>query len=667
MCDVIIWLVTFNPKISKSREASMGRKLINPTGPMSGKERTKRSRDLKRLNGIPPETAEVKITNAQRRWETYKKYKTLKSGMLSLNEKIFLCQKYQTNEYAIIIRSFDPVTSSTSSKVKKDLLEDDAQKEYNEIINENKRGPYWVSFDYYREQAYKFIADYESGKKDFWGNQHLTLGFLAMLNEIHEDEGLGEIDPPAKNITPSARKRRRNIRRQLVSFLSDFTLDKKIPIDEIEELIKKIMKMIAHKSLKEHGKNIRISTYRMKVEILRDIFEVMSEFRRVYPKEIQNEILITIKKNTSSIIESYKKKKHSNAEDLGFTKGDNNPYIPLPELKIILDLAWNKSACLYYFIVLNLTVGLREDEMRRLINNPRYILSNGTLDYNNSAGIDDVSQWLIQKTDESVDITKLTNPMLSIVARMILNYEKPSPYPDDFFEKRKGKFRMMMPELEKYHERCLRTTCATMLAYCSKLKGFGASSYLEIAERLAHVDTSTATTTYAPRVPKSISPAKYFNTNPHTLTEEVCRHFKIINFKPDTIKVPCIAWVNDQLTINYSSKYFHLKGDSEKVLSTLIKLGFVFDSSRIVELNTEQTKFLLSLAENQQVLKHDYDLSKDSTLWDTWLLNDFCSRKMSTFKTEEEKNMFRQLCIKEAKIYNHNMADDENFPDEQRL
>ncbi len=480
--------------------------------------RVKACRDRQKLKGVEVDVAIGKISRAQSRFEGRKKFERKDYKQLSCNEIVYLCKRVESNMYAIFLRSYDPTSEKTSVTFKDKLQQSEATQEYNNVIGDTRK-PFWFGFYSMRAKVVEFLKAYSDGKeKDLlWGNEYYSFRFIAMLNEVVEVQGEGELRKLKKNVAESTESGRHLGRRELVSFFPDLVFKKGQNREEVKKIIESSISLIIEKTLAMNRNSVKLASCKKKVDLFQDVLKIMLEFPRVYDEFFPEKMVSVISESKIKILDSFKKKRNV---EIGLADSDNNPFIPLDHLKIILDEAWRTSSSLYYFIVLTLSVGGREEEMRRLVAHPKsFVLSDGTLDYNNSRRRKNIVEYLIQKTADR-DISGLTNPRLSIISRMILFYENPMPVPTLFFRDKKKGFRSN-PELVDYHERCLRTTCATMLAYCTKLRGYGKSIYSDVQVRLGHSDLSMAMKIYAKKLPSDSSPIKYFSIAPSTIVGKV--------------------------------------------------------------------------------------------------------------------------------------------------
>lgn len=490
------------------------RKYLGGSEKERSNERVKAFREKRKLQNTSKANAIARIESAQKKQEGRRGLLRVNSKEISCNEVLYLTKRNNTEEHILFLRSFDPLTKITSVTFKENLTLNQGLEKLGKITSQEREN-FWFSFCSLREDARAFVEAYseERENKLIWGNKIFSFGFMCMLNEVLEEEGKGEFRKLKKTINIQSVFDRRCVRREIASYFNATIFKNGQSKEEIKKLLEVMMVNIIENMLQRNKKDLRKNSCKEKINMLRDVIKVLEEFPRVYDTLSPEKMLAAIDNAKFQILESYKKKKHS-SDEFGLTENDHNPFIPIAQLKQILDLAWESSTDLYYFIILTLTVGGREDEMRRLINNPaEYLLADGTLDYNNSKRRKSISDYLIQKTVDTVDVTTLTNPLVSIVGRMILLYEKPRAHPTKFFRNKKKGFRSNS-ELRDYHERTLRTTCATFLAYCSKLTGQGRALFSDVSLRLAHSDASMAIRVYAKKFPSSQSPINYFETRP---------------------------------------------------------------------------------------------------------------------------------------------------------
>ena len=189
-------------------------------------------------------------------------------------------------------------------------------------------------------------------------------------------------------------------------------------------------------------------------------------------------------------------------------KPGHHKYMPMRSIKAFLDVAWEKGPkTIYPLIVLNLSTGSRPEELIRLMEHRTKYLdkSSKSLLYKWSEKLPKGVPILVTKTPPK------TNPGTSVVTRVILQEEKlfsPSQVPFGFFKKN-GECRAI--KNADYHRRNIRTTCATMLAYCDGAKTYRSTMRM-VQDRLAHVDLSMAIKIYAKDGPdSSLDPEVYMN------------------------------------------------------------------------------------------------------------------------------------------------------------
>jgi hypothetical protein len=181
-------------------------------------------------------------------------------------------------------------------------------------------------------------------------------------------------------------------------------------------------------------------------------------------------------------------------------KKKNHPPLILSDIKSILDMASNlKTPNLYFRILLQLSTGLRVIDIPKLCK--EHLLSTGQLCYNQI--VSGQPDYLVTKTEDKVDPSELVNPTTSIVTRIILKYfdHQISESDADKFWFCRSTVRQNLTSKDAY-ERTLRTTCATYLMWASTSDNFKKISYLDVQNRMAHINSSMITEVYAKNRPK---------------------------------------------------------------------------------------------------------------------------------------------------------------------
>ena len=216
-----------------------------------------------------------------------------------------------------------------------------------------------------------------------------------------------------------------------------------------------------------------------------------------------------IAKHLNSIIKSNTKTKHKPNNKLG--KGSNRPVIQLEDLTPILDAALETGRGIYMQMILDLSTCVRPEEGDRLSRfGKQYLRKDFTLNYRHDGLSKDIP-ILSQKNLATHPLEDRTNPGVSIISAYILKYESPEN-PKIFFGT-KG-YKKHYPDIKFYVRRSLRTTGATMLAYCDKASSSSRRASLrDVQMRMCHKTLTMAMEVYAKTEPMNMPPANYFKIN----------------------------------------------------------------------------------------------------------------------------------------------------------
>lgn len=447
---------------------------------------------LRKQNSTTQVAQSFEPDRVQNQWNKRHGFSTVKSAECTqVPGKVFLVQK--GNIYALFERLRDVETPRRLDC--KDL--ESAEIGLLELSTGTLRDSDWHSLDHYKEQAKKILTQVLE-HPDYTPIFSRRYGFVFAVEEVLSEGFEGY--PQQRNVSPQGHKALQSFRRKMLSILGN----KRIP-DNASQVIQDLMGCLNKISQKQ---TLSVRTYEMylflAVQTLKKSFQSLpAQFPQFagLSERLYNDGVIFVKNNIGST---------KNPGRLRQPK--RHPYIPLEQLEKLLDLAFDVSYETYNYIILSLTTGLRPEEVERLAHfRSSYINNDGTLNYKHQHPSDDVTDLpLTSKTETKVSREDLVNPLLSVVGRVILNHYQPQLQPDDFFDK-DAAIRTSHRDLSAFYERSLRTTCATMLAFCSQAKT-GRADLHEVKNRLAHETLDQAINTYAKHAPTgAMSPEKFFN------------------------------------------------------------------------------------------------------------------------------------------------------------
>lgn len=454
-------------------------------------------------NGIAPFKGET-LRHAQDVW-------CRRNGSKIVEEKetagfksmVFLIQ---SNDNKDLFAVFQRIPGARRAKAFSWTDEGSARDLFEELATGRVKDPLWYGIEHYYKQAKAFIIESEknpNGPVPFFTPRY---GFLLALEELLSDgweagDGFPARRPGIGNRSANFRKVLRNNRRKILYNVGNQELG-----SSLEETRIQIKKMI--EAMIDRYEVIGSKTYWRNNSLLMKMAEVASDYPRAFPQFVG--LRDKIKKDIKQLETSNFKTSDSDGKILA---EDNHPFVPIEQLTKILQVAFNENINLYDFIVLSLTTGLRPEEMRRLIKfKTAYLKSDRSLNYKHLNPHKSVSNiFLTKKTEAKVKRSDLSDPLLSIVGHIILKNCNPMIEPEFFFEKKSPEhFRVKHEDLEPYYERTLRTTCATMLAFCDKAK-VGRADLYTVKARLAHKDLKMAIERYAKHPPtESLKPEVYF-------------------------------------------------------------------------------------------------------------------------------------------------------------
>lgn len=414
--------------------------------------------------------------------------------------------KVEEKGYAVQVRFQDGHVNSINKPYP---TLDEAEKQF-QIANEVKTKVQLQLIDNYYITAKKFIRKYKEheergdlGKADFSLFTDLKkIQFIIAVSELHEFgfEILGENKKVEFKLKGSKSGKdkdffdgRRRINRNLVRKIDNYDFD--TGLSSLRPKLLKTLDAITSEAI--FSESYVFGLYSRMIVSAKTVFQGYHKAYGDFPDEDAIYALFEEYRDQNII---------SGVNPNGRIERQNpHPMIPIDELNKILDLGFEMSAGLFNFLILSLSTTLRPSEIRRLVENKERLILNGEeLDYKTGR--------IIQKTTGKWDPSELTNPALSIISRVILNYNHPIAPKNivvEFFAAQ-GEMRGEV-ELEGFYERALRTTAGHMLGFCIKAQYPHTSNIYLIKERMGHRTIKQAMKTYAKNLPHNRkSPEGYF-------------------------------------------------------------------------------------------------------------------------------------------------------------
>jgi hypothetical protein len=406
--------------------------------------------------------------------------------------RIYLSQSLDKKTWDVSIRS----TGSGGSGSHVNIVfhdEESARINYSEAVSGFTLGDQWRSIDDYYPQASKIIEGKASPV-----NQP-TLGLLYAIHELRENGFKG--GPAAtKPMSQSARYQRMRIRRASFSVVGN-----EIVPGDAQDFRNSygvwLGKIAAHSNSTAYYNHLEY--------YLKEAVRMLTSYPRIFSdynfaiSDIRMDLFKEVKSANLHI-------ELSDGSSAGHLK-ERNKYAPIP-IKNLNDMLDNiKWPSVFNTTILGLSTGLRVMELDKLCKDRKYWVLNKThLNYN-CTGID-VSKKLITKTSRKYSVTKLNNPEMSLVTRVILLHKFELGWnPENPFHIQ-SKTRKSVPAFTKWPQRHLRATCATNIVYCEALSTIeeGRATRDMAKDRLGHVNRQMVDDTYAPNVPTERNPKRYF-------------------------------------------------------------------------------------------------------------------------------------------------------------
>jgi integrase len=430
----------------------------------------------------------------ERMWASRNGFQILKSEGNPESTMVFLLKHTEKEQWVVTRRSFNLVTQEPDADRRPYTALGSAQSDFEILSSGRLPGEDWYSIENYYEKASQFIREASLGLQPV---SIFRLGFFFSLLELRENGFEGFLG--TKNINQEKRLRRGALRRFVYELLGNVEIPKRLGVFRTQ--YQNWMEKLAL-----HAETV--SNLTKLAAVLADATDAAS----IYPGLFGE--LAGVRDIQSDIYKMIRAKYLQSATSVGHLRRTKHfSWIQIGDLNEILapgtlpQTVFNKT-------LLGLTTGIRPEELGRLSEKPSLYLINGThLNYKGT-GIKDPKTFLISKTDQKVNVANLANPMLSLISRILLKFKfECSWYPENPFVKA-SKLRSSHPAFEKYPERSLRATCATMLAYCDAVDSLekGRATRDLAAQRLGHINTVMVTQVYAPQVPSHIpNPLNYFS------------------------------------------------------------------------------------------------------------------------------------------------------------
>ncbi len=354
----------------------------------------------------------------------------------------------------------------------------------------------WRTIKSYAQRASAFLLKAETGQKvsDLASDR---LGFVMAAVFLRERgfEGLAA----AKWLAKSTWKRKYGAQRRIYNHIGNVTLPKSLPE------FRGVYKTWCEKLILQTE---AVSGFRDQESYLKEVVEFIELYSDAFPG------LAGCKGIREQIVEDMVDKYIKTSKTGRLRRTVNYKYIPVEDLTHIL-LNVLQFQHQFNSLILELSTGLRVEDCLRVLTNPELYIIDGTNFNYKGDGIENSEAWIVGKTGRKVDPSKLVNPTLSLISRIILRHKLPigwTPFNPFVTAKRKAFGDKI---IAKYPEKCVRATCATLLSYCELVGTVeeGKATRDTAAQRLGHVDTRTVVRTYAPRLPTEPDPFHYFGVD----------------------------------------------------------------------------------------------------------------------------------------------------------
>jgi len=492
---------------------------------LSSTERSRKFRQKKLLKDqeihLSADEAKKKIFGAQKSYLWTSKNKEIDWHPESPIMFYFLVEARDKSGCYIFRRVFKEGSSKSSMEPMSPRLmkREDAEIEFQEI--KSKQSKRWKTIDHYLEKAAIFHAKSrnipESVFSNFPTNQ---FSFLMALDEILTNGYKVTIDDVeyyekgTKSSSTSRVESLQRVRRYLMHLFANPTLPDFPDTLKWEMTFRKMFTEIVYDSNEDN--EISDKTYIEKGSLIISLAETISRFSSVLGKDVL--VLPQIARTEYDEI----RKIYTNNEvedEPSIIPSKSFERIDIDQLELLLNYLWNQSKDDYHSAILGLSTLLRPTELKRVVDNPElYLKDKHFLNYSGGK--------LITKTLKKTDISRLPNPSLEIVARIILLKIKPTFTPTNFNKKNPEGFRNEEQFKDCFFRR-FRTTGAVMVKYTS--------SDSDAQTRMGHTTNQMLHKTYAPLVPSIKNPEQYLNIKHDNFSI-------MISNKKESISKQCKLW-----------------------------------------------------------------------------------------------------------------------------
>jgi integrase len=484
----------------------MGRRRLYATN--SARQRAYVQRTKKEsVQILSDEKSKANILRIHTQWAKRTQKEVIKNAENAAGELVFLMKKITSDKKQFsVVRRWRSANGTEAEFV--DYCDySNAFDDYSSLVHQTVYPERWLTVDHYLDAAEIFIKNYSKNTERLqFAHIPKKIAFLFAVAEKIEN-GYGK-EVGSKSGSEAKSREIRNLTRRTV--LREIGNEDIIPLadnnsEQVTMLISQWFQKITDVAIEDECTE---STYEKKCNI---IIECLTLCFRKFPRAFQN-------LSTLGAICSATKVEIKNKNKGKLKRNKHHEPIVFGELREFLDVVWQYGIDLYLYCILALTLGLRPTELRRLLKNKRsFINSEGELNYKGTQLLDrnriEDDEFLkidplIKKTIKKIDPSTLTNPQLSLVARIILlNFELnlDDKIIKNFFSSEKS-FRKKYPHLKNIYERRFRTTCATEI--CTTSSNIDC---LYIAQaRMGHSDVNTLTKIYAKKKNNQKNPKSYF-------------------------------------------------------------------------------------------------------------------------------------------------------------
>ena len=475
---------------------------------MTSAERTRKHRAQKTLNelkiSLPPNEVKRKILGAQKSYLFLTKNKEIAKHQTNPNTFYFLVECADQKGYLVFRRIFKEgeKKSCVEPRKPKILSREEAEREFQEIVfNKSKR---WKTIDHYKDKAIEFHINSRQGSESSIGRYPIDqFSFLMALDEILCDgfkvlkDGAEFIEKGTKSSSLNRTTELQRSRRYLMHLFRNPTLP---PFEDTlgwENAFRKMFTEIVYDTNEDN--EVSDKTYVEKGSMILSLADSLTRYSAVLGSSV-----LTLPKIAKNEFDHIRKAYTNNQVETEPTIIPTKSFemIDIELLEPLLERLWNQSKDDYHAALFGLSTLLRPTEIERFFKSPdSYIKNKHFLNYGDGK--------LITKTLRKTDISKLPNPCLQIVSRLIAFHIRPQLNLENFYKKNKDGFRSD----EKFSDiffRRFRTTGAVMVKYTS--------TDHEAQTRMGHTTPQMVSTTYAPLIPSVKNPELYLGIRHSTFS-----------------------------------------------------------------------------------------------------------------------------------------------------